>query len=182
MSNFTNPIIDEPLGITVGPDGALWFSNGSNGIGRITTEGVVSNFTGTGSSGGITTGRDGALWFPTFGTIERMTTAGCDHQLPASPEAPGLQVDHDLAPRRLVVQRRRTDRTDYYGREGVPLQRPRRSRRDHYRFRRRLVVHQSDVQTRSDGSPRSPTTSSHRPRAPWGAVLEELGSRGGSRP
>jgi hypothetical protein len=39
-----------------------------NSIGRITTAGVVSNYTGTGIDGadGITTGSDGAVWFTNF--------------------------------------------------------------------------------------------------------------------
>ena len=38
-----------PEGITTGPDGALWFTNCCNGsIGRITTAGVVTNYTGPG--------------------------------------------------------------------------------------------------------------------------------------
>ncbi len=52
--------------ITAGPDGALWFTNaGNNSIGRITTAGVVTNYTGTGiiDPEGITAGPDGALWF-----------------------------------------------------------------------------------------------------------------------
>ena len=36
-------------GIAAGPDGALWFTNyGNNSIGRITTTGVVTNYTGPG--------------------------------------------------------------------------------------------------------------------------------------
>ena len=55
-----------PEGITDGPDGALWFTNyGDNSIGRITTSGVTTDFTGTGidEPTDITTGPDGALWF-----------------------------------------------------------------------------------------------------------------------
>jgi hypothetical protein len=38
VSNYTNSGIDDPTGITAGPDGALWFTNaGNNTIGRITT-------------------------------------------------------------------------------------------------------------------------------------------------
>src|SRR2546421_8994518 len=41
------PGIDSPRGIAVGPDGALWFTNPSNNsIGRITTSGAFSTFTG----------------------------------------------------------------------------------------------------------------------------------------
>ncbi len=57
-----------PGGITAGPDGALWFTNTGNGgsIGRITTAGAVTNYTGTGISDPvdmIAAGTDGALWF-----------------------------------------------------------------------------------------------------------------------
>ena len=69
-------------GITAGPDGALWFTNyQNNSIGRITTGGVVTNYTGTGISAprGITAGPDGALWFTNTGnsgSIGRITTGG----------------------------------------------------------------------------------------------------------
>ena len=40
-----------PIGIAAGPDGALWFTNdGNDSIGRITTAGAVTNYTGTGIS------------------------------------------------------------------------------------------------------------------------------------
>ena len=45
VSNYTDPSIDGPAGITTGPDGALWFTNNFGGsIGRITTSGAVTNF------------------------------------------------------------------------------------------------------------------------------------------
>jgi virginiamycin B lyase len=55
-------------GITVGPDGALWFvENKANKIGRITTAGVITNEfpipTPNSGPGFITVGPDGALWF-----------------------------------------------------------------------------------------------------------------------
>ena len=73
----------EPLGITAGPDGNLWFteSNG-NRIGRITTAGVITEFS-TGITAAsdlisITAGPDGNLWFAEHGggRIGRITTAG----------------------------------------------------------------------------------------------------------
>ena len=75
------PGIDEPAGITAGPDGALWFTNaGNNSIGRISTAGVVTNYTGPGIDDpeGITAGPDGALWFTNAGnnSIGRISTAG----------------------------------------------------------------------------------------------------------
>jgi virginiamycin B lyase len=68
-------------GITTGPDGALWFTDpGNNSIGRITTSGTVTSYTGPGISqpDGITTGPDGALWFTNRGnnSIGRITTSG----------------------------------------------------------------------------------------------------------
>ncbi len=59
----------------------MWFTNfGNNSIGRITTGGVVTNYTGTGisSPNGIAAGPDGALWFTNSGnsTIGRITTGG----------------------------------------------------------------------------------------------------------
>jgi hypothetical protein len=79
VTNYTGTGINNPFGITAGPDGALWFTNqGNSTIGRITTGGVVTNYTGTGISGpeGITAGPDGALWFTNNNnsTIGRITT------------------------------------------------------------------------------------------------------------
>jgi virginiamycin B lyase len=85
--------IDEPFGITAGPDGALWFTNqaggqyGAGSIGRMTTSGMLTMLTsGPGSSSvvnptAITAGPDGALWFTNTGngtgnSIGRITTSG----------------------------------------------------------------------------------------------------------
>jgi virginiamycin B lyase len=70
-------------GITAGPDGALWFANSGTqccsppSIGRITTAGVVSNYTTPNiiAPTGLTAGPDGALWFTNFDSIGRITTA-----------------------------------------------------------------------------------------------------------
>ena len=71
----------QPWGITTGPDGALWFTEAScirepgsrcivgNKIGRITTTGLVTEFTIPSDGSGphsITTGPDGALWFTEY--------------------------------------------------------------------------------------------------------------------
>jgi virginiamycin B lyase len=63
----------DPVDITRGPDGALWFTQqgGNGGIGRITTAGAITEYpagTTSGFSTGqmpsqITAGPDGALWF-----------------------------------------------------------------------------------------------------------------------
>ena len=72
-------------GITVGPGGALWFTNpGNNTIGRITTTGRVKDYKGAGIANpwAITAGPGGALWFTDGGfggggyAIGRITTSG----------------------------------------------------------------------------------------------------------
>ena len=72
---------DSPRNIVAGPDGALWFTNSDNNtIGRITTSGQATDYTGPGidTPWGITPGPDGALWFTNAGnnSIGRITTAG----------------------------------------------------------------------------------------------------------
>ena len=94
ITEFPN-IPGNPVAITSGPDGALWFAG--KGIGRISTTGAVTtpgSTTGTcvpgfGCTGGgpvanlqasgIVTGPDGALWFTNAASppsIGRITTAG----------------------------------------------------------------------------------------------------------
>ena len=84
--------LDQPYGITTGPDGALWFTNSGGGglggtIGRVTTDGTFSVYKGNGmyAPDGIVTGPDGALWFantgggtgnPSFSSIGRIATDG----------------------------------------------------------------------------------------------------------
>ena len=78
-----------PHRIVTGPDGALWFTmkggqcetGGGSKIGRITTDGQLTEFTiptEPGYPGGITAGPDGALWFgeELGNKIGRITTAG----------------------------------------------------------------------------------------------------------
>jgi virginiamycin B lyase len=76
--------------ITRGPDGAMWFLEGTGGssvpkIGRISASGLVSEFPTHSNTvlAGIAAGPDGALWFTEVGTsvpgsanIGRITTAG----------------------------------------------------------------------------------------------------------
>ena len=66
-------------GITVGPDGAVWFTE-SDTIGRITTSGAITEYAVTvdnNNLGNITAGPDGALWFaPNVGGVGRITTSG----------------------------------------------------------------------------------------------------------
>lgn len=89
------------LGITAGPDGALWVTYSSketsgqaDGIARITPTGTVSRFPLSHPGGraagpeGIASGPDGALWFTEAyaSKIGRITTAGAitEFTLPAS--------------------------------------------------------------------------------------------------
>src|SRR6266567_9030573 len=69
-----------PQGITVGPDGALWFTDSADKIGRITTQGQITEFalSTLAHPMGITTGPDGALWFTesNLDKIGRITTQG----------------------------------------------------------------------------------------------------------
>jgi virginiamycin B lyase len=79
-----------PVGITGGPDGAVWFTeNGGNQIGRITVAGMVTEYalpTVNSEPNAIAAGSDGALWFTEHGCagcspavpgkIGRITTAG----------------------------------------------------------------------------------------------------------
>lgn len=69
-----------PIGITGGPDGALWFTEFSgNMIGRITSAGALNEYP-TPSAGPyrIAVGSDGALWFTEYygGKIGRVITSG----------------------------------------------------------------------------------------------------------
>jgi virginiamycin B lyase len=75
-----NEIVGGPCSIVTGPDGALWFTLPQGSIGRITTNGIVTNYPlpGSGDSPqGIASGPDGALWFTvSSGKIGRITTDG----------------------------------------------------------------------------------------------------------
>ncbi len=95
-AGYTQPSQERPEAITVGPDGALWYTvqifNRScvcvlgGKIGRITTSGAFTEFTlptgGTRRTSprafGIVSGPDGALWFTdtNLGKIGRITTTG----------------------------------------------------------------------------------------------------------
>ena len=70
-----------PVGITKGPDGAMWYANASASysIGRITASGTITHYNaaaGLVRPFGIVAGPDGALWFTGSGSIGRLTTAG----------------------------------------------------------------------------------------------------------
>ena len=71
-----------PHGITMGPDGNLWFTEiQANKIGRITTAGAITEFvlpTADSQPHDITAGPDGNLWFTEINAdkIGRITTDG----------------------------------------------------------------------------------------------------------
>src|SRR5262249_10177179 len=70
-----------PVGIAKGSDGAMWFTEFSNRIGRITTAGDVTEFNlaaANNAPNAIALGSDGAMWFTDSATnqIGRITTAG----------------------------------------------------------------------------------------------------------
>lgn len=89
-----------PLDIASGPDGALWFTEsqfsagGGNKIGRITTSGVVTEYTvPTQNSlpGRIVRGPDGSLWFTEDrgARVGRVTADGHVTELPLPGQAAG---------------------------------------------------------------------------------------------
>jgi len=62
-----------PLRMTVGPDGAIWFTESrANKLGRVTTDGRITEYPVPAgmSPVGITTGPDGAIWFAGYGSNE----------------------------------------------------------------------------------------------------------------
>ena len=81
ITEFTLPNANSwPAGITVGPDGALWFTE-ENGhrIGRITTDGAITEYqipTVPSAPAEITATKDGNLWFTEFGAAPRPRSAG----------------------------------------------------------------------------------------------------------
>jgi len=71
----------QPRGIAAGPDGNLWFADETGNIGRITTQGGLTEFPVSGSQTRpyfIAAGPDGAMWFTetTGNRIGRITMAG----------------------------------------------------------------------------------------------------------
>jgi virginiamycin B lyase len=94
-----------PYGITAGPDGALWFTEGmANKIGRITTAGAFTEYPVPTPNSGldpITAGPDGALWF-TEGfamKIGKITTGGVitEYPVPSSANPYGITAGPDGA-------------------------------------------------------------------------------------
>jgi streptogramin lyase len=100
INEFGGPnTVTEPTGITLGPDGNLWFTESNPeepAIGRITPSGAIENFSyglaGNSLPIGIAAGSDGALWFTDAGDnmIGRITTAGTITEYPVPTANAGL--------------------------------------------------------------------------------------------
>jgi virginiamycin B lyase len=78
-TSFPTPTLESfPWEIAAGPDGNLWFTeNFVSKIGRITTEGVITEFQVPNLGGanqviGITRGPDGYMWFTAGNTIGKI--------------------------------------------------------------------------------------------------------------
>jgi streptogramin lyase len=87
--SFTQyPVTSYTNGITAGPDGAMWFTEGpANQIGRISLSGSIKEYpllTPTANPSHIVTGPDGALWFTEPGAwkIGRISTSGVIVEFP----------------------------------------------------------------------------------------------------
>ena len=74
MANGSGEMSDQ---ITVGPDGALWFTHfAEQTIGRITTDGRVTEYPAGAPATDLTTGPDGNIWFSTrTGYVGRLLIA-----------------------------------------------------------------------------------------------------------
>jgi hypothetical protein len=76
-----------PLAITGGPDGNVWFLAHGGTVGKITPDGVITNYSAPSSSDfpdrGITAGPDGNVWFTTdTGNLDRITPDGTITEIP----------------------------------------------------------------------------------------------------
>ncbi len=124
-----------PTGITVGPDGALWFAQrGVSAIGRITLDGEITEWptiTPRAAPLSITTGPDGALWFTltNANAIGRITVDGVMTEFPLPTPDARSAVDHPGSGRRPVVHRARLEHDRPHDRR----------RRDHRRTPCRLA-------------------------------------------
>jgi virginiamycin B lyase len=108
ITEFTSPTAESmPAGITVGPDGNLWFTeNGAGKVARMTLGGAITEFpipVPSASPAGIVTGPDNNLWFaePGSSMIGKITTSGAMTQYPtptqsASPFFLSVGSDHNL--------------------------------------------------------------------------------------
>ena len=86
-----------PIGITAGPDGAMWFASGTS-IGRIVSNGAITTFpipTPNSGATDIISGPDGALWFTesSVNKIGRITTDGIITEYPLPPIPAGSSCE-----------------------------------------------------------------------------------------
>ncbi len=80
-----------PQGITVGPDGNIWFTTSCGKpcyIGKMTTSGALTEYAMGGqlSQGGLAAGSDGKLWFHYNGGMGTISTSGAMTLQPIMPE------------------------------------------------------------------------------------------------
>ena len=103
VTEFTLPIPNShPLGLVAGPDGALWFTQRFSAVGRITTDGELTEYPLASAAfpQRITVGHDRALWFTELGTsaIGRITVDGELSEFPVAGGAgPGIATGPDNA-------------------------------------------------------------------------------------
>ena len=92
---------NEPIGITAGPDGNLWYTASEAKIGKITTSGTITEYSlPKGSTPRrITAGPDGNLWFTDYSTktIGKITTSGTitEYAVPTGSEPEGITTGPD---------------------------------------------------------------------------------------
>jgi virginiamycin B lyase len=99
------PNISGPNAITLGPDGAVWYTLGSGSIGRMIGTAAFTEYpipTPNSAPEGIAVGPDGALWFTESAAnkIGRITTAGVVTEFPvttAASEPYGIALGPDGA-------------------------------------------------------------------------------------
>lgn len=100
ITTFALPHADSlPQEIVKGPDGNMWFLEHDDRIGRITTAGVITEFSVPAGSRptDITVGPDGALWFTEFNSkLGRITTAGAASEFPVTLKT-GTHLDRILS-------------------------------------------------------------------------------------
>ena len=144
-----------PSGIAAGPDGNLWFTEISRGntIGRITTAGVVTEFSPGSRRRRPSGSRPGPTATSGSPSGRRARSAGSPRPA-SSPSSPGLTADS------RALRRSRPVRTATSGSRSR-----RQDRADHHR-RGRHRVHTSAIPSASpSGSPPGPTATSGSPKS-----------------